>query len=53
MLRSTLAVVLLLTLAHCDSPKPPKTAADRVKAASRPGAFDGTLTGAAANRTTP
>jgi len=30
MLRSTLAVVLLLTLAHCDSPKPPKTAADRV-----------------------
>ena len=30
MLRSALAAVLLLTLAHCDSPKAPKTAADRV-----------------------
>ena len=30
MLRPALAAVLLLTLAHCDSPKAPKTAADRV-----------------------
>jgi hypothetical protein len=30
MLRPALAAVLRLTLAHCDSPKAPKTAADRV-----------------------
>ena len=30
MLRPALAAVLLLSLAHCDSPKTPKTAADRV-----------------------
>jgi hypothetical protein len=30
MLRPALAAVLLLSLAHCDSPKTPKTTADRV-----------------------
>jgi hypothetical protein len=30
MRRPALAAVLLLSLAHCDSPKAPKTAADRV-----------------------
>ena len=30
MLRSVLAAILLLALAHCDSPKAPKTSADRV-----------------------
>ena len=30
MLRPALTAVHLLTLAHCDSPKAPKTAADRV-----------------------